>query len=317
MALLKKLIHKRIGLTSLSICVSIISITVSLYWNTQLSGIINTINAGSSVLLRTILLGCATIVLSAGLAYLLGLCSGWTCETLAHDLRMGYATHFILLPIAEVENMNAGEQLSKLQNEINEVSVFLRANLFSVIDDLIKFIGTFSWLLWLNPKLALLANAPVALLMWYTVYSSRVIGRTTQESQQANMSMNGFADTLISVFPIMKLFEAVPLIQKQYDDVLRKWEKAGVKEEHTRARLMSLSAIFSCAPLMMLFLIGGTQIINGTTSIGTLLIFINLSGNVSGVMMNLPGRIASFRSFAVNMKRLEPSVLLEYRSDMK
>jgi|GEM_PF-3927362 len=44
------------------------------------------------------------------------------------------------------------------------------------------------------------------------------------------------------------------------------------------------------------------------TTIGTLYVFINLSGNVSGVMMNMPGRIAVFRRFLANMKRIEPFI---------
>jgi len=310
-ALLKKLIGKRRGLTLLTTFVSVISISISLWWNAQLSIIINAVNSGNTVSARMILPACATMILSAGMAYIVGLCSGWTCETLAHDLRMGYAKHFILLPLAEIENLNAGEQLSRLQNEINDVSGFLRSNLFSIVDDLIKFIGTFTWLLILNPKLTLIANAPVILLTGYTVYSSRVIGLAAQESQQANTKMNGFADTLITVFPILRLFDATSLMKKQYRESLNQWEAFTITEERKRAILMSLSAVLSCLPLLMLFLIGGTQVIHGTEKVGTLYIFINLSGNVSGVMMNIPGRIAQFRRFAVNMKRLEPSVWIE------
>jgi ABC-type bacteriocin/lantibiotic exporter with double-glycine peptidase domain len=103
----------------------------------------------------------------------------------------------------------------------------------------------------------------------------------------------------------------MPLFSRKYDDALSKWESATIKEERRKAQLLSPSGLFSYLPLLILFLIGGTQIINGITSIGTLYIFINLSGNVSGVMMNMPGRIAGYRRFSVNMKRLETSVLIE------
>ena len=241
----------------------------------------------------------------------MNMCSGWTCETLAHDLRMGYAKHFTTLSITEIENLNAGEQLSRLQNEIGDISGFLRTNLFTIVDDLIRFIGTFSWMLWINPKLTLLANVPSVIIIFYTAYSSKVIGKATQRSQQANAQMNGFADTLITIFPIMRLFDANFLIQKRYNAALEQWEIAGISEERTRARLLSLSAMLSCFPLLLLFLIGGTQVIHGSATIGTLYVFINLSGNVSGVMMNMPGRIAMFRRFSANMKRIEPFVAIE------
>jgi len=200
MALLKKLLCKHIKLVVLTVCINISAIAVSLWWNAQLGRIINTINANNVVPAGTIILAVVTILISVGLSYLLSICSGWTCETMAHDLRMGYAVYFSDLSLDEIENLNAGEQVSRLQNEIGDVSGFIRTNLFTFIDDLVKFIATLSWMLWLNPKLTLFANIPTVIIIWYTVCSSRVIGKAVQIRQQANAEMNGFADTLITIF---------------------------------------------------------------------------------------------------------------------
>jgi hypothetical protein len=91
MSLLKKLLYKRIKLVTLTICNSILTVSVSLSWNMQLSKIINIINTNKSIPIKTIITAAVTIFISMATAYLLSLCSGWTCETLAHDLRMGYA----------------------------------------------------------------------------------------------------------------------------------------------------------------------------------------------------------------------------------
>lgn len=311
MNLLKKLLRNRIALIGLTVFISVITILVSLSWNTLLKFIINRVNVGKPVSLQTILSAGIILLASSCMAYVLSISSAWTCETLAHDLRMGFAKKFIDLPIAEIEKMNAGEQLSKLQNEINDVSNFLRTNLFSLIDDLIRFIASFSFLLWFNPKLTLLTNAPTALLMWYTLYTSKVISPLTLKSQQTNATMSGYADTLITLFPIIRLYHAKELLKQQYDDALLEWESATLREERRKAQLMSPSGLFSYIPLLILLLIGGKQVIQGTTTIGALYVFINLSGDVSGVMMNLPNRIAGFRRFTANMERLEPSVFIE------
>lgn len=311
MRLLNSLIVNRISLIGLSVLVSVMNISVSLLWNAQISVIINKVNLSERVSKQTIFVAGILILASSIMAYILGICSAWTCETLAHDLRMGYAKNTISLPIREIENINAGDLLSKLQNEINDVSAFLRANLFSIVDDIIRFIASFSWLMWLNPKLTLLANTPALLLMCYTVYSSKIIGQAALESQQANTTMNGFAGTLITLFPVIRTFEAGHVLQKQYNDALDEWKAATLREEHKKAQLMSPAGLFSYIPLLILILVGGKQIIDGQLSIGNLYVFINLSGNVSGVMMNMPGRMAGFRRFLANMHRLEPSVQIE------
>ena len=161
----------------------------------------------------------------------------------------------------------------------------------------------------INPKLTLFTINHIYYIV--TVVSRSLVKRF--KSQQANAQMNGFADMLITVFPILRLFDANLLIQKQYNIALEQWENASISAERRRAKLMSLSALLSCIPLLLLFLIGGTQVIHGTTTIGTLYIFVNLSWNVSGVMMNMPARIAMFRKFSADMKRIEPFVSIGWR----
>jgi len=170
MSLFKNLLYKRIGLVLITICMSVFAVAVSLWWNAQLGRIINNIITKSFASAKEIRVAVITIISNMIMAYLYSLCSGWTCETLIHDLRMGYAEYFTTLSLYEIEDLNAGEQLSRLQNEISEISGFLRSNLFTFTDDVIKFVITFSWLLWLNPELALTDDGQRADCPYHIVY---------------------------------------------------------------------------------------------------------------------------------------------------
>lgn len=311
MILLRKLLYKRIFLVLATIVCGVLSIAVSLYWNLHLSKIINIVSVGKMVSTNSIVVAIVIMLVNAAVAYGLGVVSGFTCETLTHDLRMGYARYISSKPVQELEQLNVGEQLSKLQNEISDVSEYLRSNLVKMLYDAICFIATFSWLLFLNPTLTILPNIPVVAIMIYVVYSSKIISIASEKSQQAKTQMNGYTDTLITLFPIIRIYSASKLILNGHDKALLKWGKSSTKEERTRAGLMSISAILTAFPLLLLFLVGGILVINGEVTIGLLYIFINLSGNISGVMMNMPGFVAAFRRFSVNMKRLEPCVLLD------
>ena len=73
---------------------------------------------------------------------------------------------------------------------------------------------------------------------------------------------------------------------------------------------MSLSALLSSIPVLLLFLLGGYLTQRQIITTGTLYLFLNLSGNVTGIMMNMPGHIAAFRKFEAHMNRLEPHISL-------
>ena len=313
MVLLAKMLRKRVVLVLITVCASGLTSAVTLWWNVQLGGIIDTVSTGNSLTVETIVWALVTMLLTSAAAYAKGMISGYTCESMTHDLRMGYAWHFASLPVAKVEELSTGEQLSRLQNEIADVSGYLNANLFQLLDDSIRFITTFIWLLTINSTLTMSANLPVLVIMVYVVWSSKTISAATERSLQAKVRMNEYANTLLTLFPIIRLYDAAKMMLGGYSDALQTWERQTIRVERTRARLMSLSAFLSTIPLMLLFWIGGSMAIGGVITVGTLYIFLNLSGNVSGVMMNMPGYIAAFRQFSVNMKRLTLNVSLDER----
>lgn len=306
-----ELLKKRFPLVFAAVCASGLTAATTLWWNDQLGGIINAVSAGQALPPRGIALALATMLVMGATAYLKDWISGFACESIAHDLRMGYARHFAALPAAVTEGLNAGEQLSRLQNEIADVSGYLNANLFQLVDDGIRFTATLVWLILLEPALTLYTNLPVGIILLYAVWSSKTIGAAAVKSQQAKEKMNGFADSLLNLFPIIRLYDAGQILFRGYLGALGVWEAQTVGLERTKARLQSLSGLLSAIPFLLLFLTGGRMAIQGTITVGTLYIFLNLSGNVSGVLMNMPGYIASFRQFTANMKRLSPNILLD------
>jgi ABC-type multidrug transport system fused ATPase/permease subunit len=303
--------YKRKTLVIFTLGLSILEISFSLFWNSQVSTLVNLITARLTIPAFLILKAVITMGFCAGISYGVGVSTGWTAETMTHDLRMGYARYCIKLSPQEMLHINSGEYLSKLQNEISEITGYLSSSVFPIICDMIRFLGAFSFMVWLNPKLAFGTQIPVVFIMGYTVITSKVIGNAALKSQQANEKMNGYLDTLISAFPVLKLFQASSYFISSYSKVLQQWENNNVKEERVRAKLMTLSALISSLPLVILFLLGGYYVIHEEISLGTLYIFINLSGIVSSAMMNMPGRIGAFRRFTVNLARLKSSVILD------
>jgi len=309
MFLFIQLVQRRLFPAVVTLAACGITAGVTLVWNFQLGRIINSVSAGVFLSYKTICLAFFTLGITFVFTYFKGYISGYLCEIITHDLRMGYARYFASLSIPETENLNTGQELSKLQNEIADVSAYINANLIQLADDIIKFIATLIWFSTIKPGLVLLANGPCIVIIVYVFFSSKIIGSAVMLSQQDRGRMNKFADNLLALFPVIKLYNASAMMIADYDREIGEWEKHTIKAETVQARLMSLSGLLSTVPLMILLLAGGGMVIKGTLTIGTLYVFLNLSGNVSGVMMNMPGYIAAFRRFSSNMKLLGPKIL--------
>ena len=123
--------------------------------------------------------------------------SGLSCEVMTHDLRMGFAGRLAEMSLPELEQINAGEEVSGFQNEIGEVSDYMTENMEKLAGDAVRFAGTLILLLSVCPILTAGAYLPVAGIVAYVFYSSKIIGRLTQQEQEARKKMDGYVDIIL------------------------------------------------------------------------------------------------------------------------
>ena len=294
--------RKATVLSTLLCCVG--SVVATLLWNKNLVVLIDGVQAGFG-LDRECVAWCVGYLLLAalfqgGMQFL----SAYAGEYAVHDLRIELATVTMRRDYASVAKESGAELISLQQNEMEEINRYISENLFTLCSTVTNFVFTLIFLFVQNGKLTLLYLIPVVGMAVYTTLSGKVIFRYTKKEQEAQKKMNGVAGTLLSLFPVVRIYEAERLLRRSYEERIDGWKEAVVVQERTKARLMSVSGMLSCIPLVLLMLAGGRMILQGTLTMGILYVFVNLSGNVSGVMINISVHLANFRRFCGNLERV-------------
>lgn len=304
MAFVFRLFQKRKGIVLLTLLCCVGSVVATLLWNKNLAVLIDGVQAGHG-LDRSCVAWCAgCLVLAALIQGGMQFLSAYAGEYAVHDLRMGLARVTMRREYASVAKENSAELISVQQNEMEEINRYISDNLFTLCTTVINFVFTLLFLLMQNVELTLLYLLPVTGMALYTTISGKVIYRYTKREQEQQKRMNGVAGTLLSLFPVVRLYEAEVLLEQRYTERIDGWKNAVVTQEKTKAKLMSISGMLSCIPLVLLMLVGGRMVFQGTLTIGMLYVFINLSGNVSGVMINISVHLANFRRFCGNLERV-------------
>lgn len=291
----------------LTLIIDIAFLAVVFFWNQYLSALIDFVLGGNSItslmIIRFILILAIYILANALTSFM----SSFTCEQINFFLRENYIRNVAENDYDYFRHVSGGKETSVLLNELSSVCSFISGNLFFIIDSAIKFTGTFGWFLILNPKLAILSNLPVAGILIYVSFTSKILKKYTIRANEEKSKLNSITESLMSLFSIIRLYDAGKMIFENYGQSVNAWEKSVTIMEKRKALLMSISAIISSIPLMLTILIGGRQIILEKMTIGQLYIFINLSGNVSGILMNMPSFIMQFRVFAGNIQKITSS----------
>lgn len=318
-----KIIKQMIGLHKfifgIAVLFTFLSIILNLCWNKFLAELLNilfdadvaALGNRPGVIFIMLPAGIIIVLLHTLSEYLSSYLSFYTCEIFAHEMRMGYAGFYLQNDIRTLSKLNVGEEQSAMQNELKDVSDYLNANLFSLIRQFGTFAVTVVFLLCQNVKLAMISILPVVPLIIYCSLSSKIIKSYTEQCQNSKKKINGSVDTILELFPVIQVYNAYKLVRGVMNENLLEWENANVRKERISARLMSLSGVLSFVPLLTLLGFGGSMVINGEISIGIFYIFINLSGNVSGFLQNMPGIYANFRRFGASVGRLEGKIVLK------
>lgn len=314
MKLIINLIRQHKSLFFMALFFTFLTALINLYWNSFLADMINSIaNVLGGSLKPFLMQAVIIILLHTFIEYLAFYLASYTCEVFAHEMRMGYARFYLQSNIQTLSKLNAGEEQSAMQNELSEISMYLNENLFSLVRQFVSFGVTVVFLLCLNIKLTLVSTLPVIPLIMYCSFASRVIKNHTEQCQESKQQINGLTDTLLALFPVIQIYSAHNLINNTMKQRMSEWQESNIRKERVAAKLMSLSGVLSFVPLLLLLGFGGAMVIRGEIGIGIFYIFINLSGNVSGFLQNMPNIYAGFRRFGASVDRLERKLVLGER----
>ncbi len=316
MRLVLRLFEKRKGVLLLTLLCCVGSVVTTLLWNKNLAVLIDGVQAGHGLDRECVAWSVGFLLLAALLQGGMQFFSAYAGEYGVHDLRMRLAKSTMTREYASIAKESAAELISLQQNEMEEMNRYITDNLFVLCSTVTSFVFNLLFLMTQNVRLTLLYLIPVAGMAVYTTLSGKVIYRYTKREQEVQKKMNGVAGTLLSLFPVIRIYEADAMLRKDYGARIDGWKNAVVKQEKTKAKLMSVSGMLSCIPLVLLMLVGGRMILQGALTMGTLYVFINLSGNVSGVMINISVHLANFRRFCGCLERVWESMETEeYREE--
>ncbi|KJD39908.1 multidrug ABC transporter ATP-binding protein [Paenibacillus polymyxa] len=221
-------------------------------------------------------------LIGLGAVYLLNSLTSWlqniwmieiAQETL-YRMRFDLFSHLHRLPIPFYGKRQQGEIMSRLTNDIENVSSTLNSSAIQIFSSILTLIGTLTVMLWLSPLMTLLTFIVVPLMAAGMRWITRRTGPLYKERQKNLGELNGYIEETLSGQQIIKAFS-------QEKRVIR-----GFRERNDRIRLSGFWAqtISGFIPKLMNGLnnlsfaivagIGGILAIRGSITIGTIIVFV-------------------------------------------
>ncbi|WDM23050.1 ABC transporter ATP-binding protein [Paenibacillus polymyxa] len=221
-------------------------------------------------------------LIGLGAVYLLNSLTSWLqniwmieiAQETVYRMRFDLFSHLHRLPIPFYGKRQQGEIMSRLTNDIENVSSTLNSSAIQIFSSILTLIGTLTVMLWLSPLMTLLTFIVVPLMAAGMRWITRRTGPLYKERQKNVGELNGYIEETLSGQQIIKAFS-------QEKRVIH-----GFGERNDRIRLSGFWAqtISGFIPKLMNGLnnlsfaivagIGGILAIRGSITIGTIIVFV-------------------------------------------
>ena len=290
---------------SLSLFAGLISNTSQIVYLFFVGELVNKIEARSRIELSFFLILGAFLLSNALTQYVYQLVGRYTTERMAHTLRMGFIRSKIHQPARKIEADSAAHVMSVVQNELSAANDYLTNTFFDMVGMSFSGILVFVFLVFVNVRLTMVILIPTILTMVYVTLSGKKLSVVVSATLDEKKHMNRIAYSSIENYAVLKVFDAKLFLQKIYERSLNQWSMLEAKKDRLYAIFNSLSGVLSRIPLLLLLFMGGLMVLSGEILLGTLILFLNLQKNVTQFIMNLPMWIARFKTFTVNLERID------------
>ncbi len=192
-------------------------------------------------------------------------------------MRQMVSTKIDRLPLSYFDNQPRGELLSRVTNDIDNVSQTLQQTLSQLLNNLLTVIGVLVMMFIISPTLALVAlvSVPIALVM------VSVIGKRAQklfkENWKSTGDLNAHIEEAYTGHSLVKVFGRQKEVAEEFDRRNEKLFTAAFGSQFISGLMQPIMMFVGNLNYVVIAVIGGLRVASGTMAIGDVQAFIQYS----------------------------------------
>ena len=266
-----------------------------------------------------------SLLVSAGLIVLLSFLSGFfyylvrqniivASRLMEYDLRNDLLAHVERLSTRFFNNTPHGELMAYATNDVDAVRYFIGPSVMYTADTLTTFFAAFGFMLYISPTLAIAAILPLP-LMSVAVY---LIGKRVHplfDAVQAHFaSMTGRTTESITGMRVVRAYVRESYEQGVFNRATKGYFDKNMRLAKTQGLMQPIIFTFMGLSTVVLIMLGGRKIVEGTLTIGQLSQFFVYLGMLTwpfialGWVTNMVQRAAASMARLIKLFETEPEI---------
>ena len=220
-----------------------------------------------------------TLMLSVYLLYsicglLQGLCSARLGQNVVRQMREELFGKIVELPVRYLDTHSHGDVMSRMTNDIENISTTVSQSLPSLFSGVLTVIGTMAVMLWYCWQLALLSFVTVLLTFLATKFLSGKVRRLSRKRQQLLGQLNGTVEEMVAGYRTVVAYNHQDITAADFCATADSLTKAGIKTDVFSGVMGPVMNCIGNIGFVIIAVFGGYFSMNGLISVGVISAFI-------------------------------------------
>lgn len=216
----------------------------------------------------------AVYLLYSGSQLLQNFISAKLSQRIVRQMRVELFGKMIDLPIRYLDTHSHGDVMSRMTNDIENISTTVSQSLPSLFSGVLTIIGTAAIMLWYCWQLALLSCATVILTLLATKILSGKVRKFSRKRQMLLGQLNGTVEEMISGYRTVVAYNHQEITAEEFCKTADSLTKAGIKTDIFSGVMGPIMNCIGNIGFVIIAAFGGYFSIHGLISVGVISAFI-------------------------------------------
>ncbi|MFQ5787235.1 MAG: ABC transporter ATP-binding protein [Thermodesulfobacteriota bacterium] len=228
--------------------------------------------------------------------------TSFRCE---YDLRMAFFKHIETLSQSFFQKYKTGNLMSRATNDMNAVRMAVGPGMLIGLDALFYFFLIPPIVIYLSPKLALYTFLPLPLMPYFAYKIKNVIDKRFRRVQEQFSNISEKAQENISGIRVVKGFNMSNQEEKTFSRLCKDFVKKNLSLVIPQSLLGPVFEYITYLGIIILLLVGGNMVLEGTITLGTLIAFQRYISKMVWPMTAVGWCLSLYQRGKASMKRVD------------
>ena len=226
-------------------------------------------------LARLVLAMIGIYVVASAFAYAHGYLMATVAQRTVRNIRRDLFDHLQSLPLRYFDQHPHGELMSRLSNDIENISLMLNESVTQLISSVLSLVGVAVAMYLINVRLAAITLVTLPLMAVISRYVAKHTLRGFREQQEQLGILNGHIEETITGQRVVKAYGREQSVTAKFDEINTTLRKASTRAQIFAGLLGPLSNMINNSGLAIVAGAGGWMAVVGFVTVGTIASFVS------------------------------------------